>query len=232
MGFDYFYGFIGGDTSQWQPGNLFRNTTPIHPYVGAPPGGCGLGSNTGVVACRAEWLHHQGRHEECYALTERALERDPYATECLPPHLAAALALGRKNELFLRGHQLVEEYPDSALSWFAVGCYYMAARHFEAARRHFSKATALDRNSAHAWVGFGHAFAAQVRAGRRGARGGARGRGATGRRAGEQWQAPYPGRGVNRVRCWRPRGPVRRRNADTINANMANGGPQGLLDQC
>jgi arylsulfatase A-like enzyme len=28
MGFDYFYGFIGGDTSQWEP-NLFRNTTAI-----------------------------------------------------------------------------------------------------------------------------------------------------------------------------------------------------------
>ena len=36
QGFDYFYGFIGGDTSQWQPGNLFRNTTPIHPYNGKP----------------------------------------------------------------------------------------------------------------------------------------------------------------------------------------------------
>lgn len=35
MGFDYFYGFVGGDTSQWQP-NLFRNTTPIYPYVGNP----------------------------------------------------------------------------------------------------------------------------------------------------------------------------------------------------
>jgi arylsulfatase A-like enzyme len=34
MGFEYFYGFVGGDTSQWQPGNLFRNTTPIYPYVG------------------------------------------------------------------------------------------------------------------------------------------------------------------------------------------------------
>ena len=36
QGYDYFYGFIGGDTSQWQPGNLFRNTTPIHPYKGKP----------------------------------------------------------------------------------------------------------------------------------------------------------------------------------------------------
>ncbi|MDR3747383.1 MAG: arylsulfatase [Acidobacteriota bacterium] len=35
MGFEYFYGFIGGDTSQWEP-NLFRNTTAIYPYVGHP----------------------------------------------------------------------------------------------------------------------------------------------------------------------------------------------------
>ena len=31
MGFQYFYGFMGGDTSQWTPGNLFRNTTQIYP---------------------------------------------------------------------------------------------------------------------------------------------------------------------------------------------------------
>lgn len=35
MGFEYFYGFVGGDTSQWQP-NLFRNTTPIYPYFNNP----------------------------------------------------------------------------------------------------------------------------------------------------------------------------------------------------
>ncbi|WP_457583674.1 arylsulfatase [Ensifer canadensis] len=35
MGFDYFYGFVGGDASQWQP-NLFRNTTPIYPFEGKP----------------------------------------------------------------------------------------------------------------------------------------------------------------------------------------------------
>lgn len=37
MGFEYFYGFVGGDASQWQP-NLFRNTTPIYPFEGKPPG--------------------------------------------------------------------------------------------------------------------------------------------------------------------------------------------------
>ena len=27
MGFEYFYGFMGGDTNQWQPDTSFRNTT-------------------------------------------------------------------------------------------------------------------------------------------------------------------------------------------------------------
>jgi len=35
MGFDYFYGFVGGDANQWQP-NLFRNTTAIYPYYNNP----------------------------------------------------------------------------------------------------------------------------------------------------------------------------------------------------
>ncbi|WP_440638872.1 arylsulfatase [Bradyrhizobium sp. PUT101] len=36
MGFQYFYGFMGGDTNQWEPGNLVRNTTAIYPYQGNP----------------------------------------------------------------------------------------------------------------------------------------------------------------------------------------------------
>ena len=35
MGFEYFYGFVGGDASQWQP-NLYRNTTAIYPFEGNP----------------------------------------------------------------------------------------------------------------------------------------------------------------------------------------------------
>ena len=35
MGFDYFYGFVGGDANQWEP-NLFRNTTQIYPFQGHP----------------------------------------------------------------------------------------------------------------------------------------------------------------------------------------------------
>jgi arylsulfatase len=33
MGFEYFYGFNGGDANQWEP-NLFRNLTQIYPFAG------------------------------------------------------------------------------------------------------------------------------------------------------------------------------------------------------
>ena len=35
MGFDYFYGFMGGETDQWTP-FLFRDHTPVFPEVGKP----------------------------------------------------------------------------------------------------------------------------------------------------------------------------------------------------
>jgi arylsulfatase len=35
MGFEYFYGFMGGETDQWTP-YLFRNQTQIFPWIGKP----------------------------------------------------------------------------------------------------------------------------------------------------------------------------------------------------
>jgi arylsulfatase A-like enzyme len=53
MGFEYFYGFVGGDTSQWEPGNLYRNTTQIHPYVGHP----GWNLTTAMADDAIAWLN-------------------------------------------------------------------------------------------------------------------------------------------------------------------------------
>lgn len=35
LGFEYFYGFLGGDSDQWHPA-LFENTKPVEPYLGKP----------------------------------------------------------------------------------------------------------------------------------------------------------------------------------------------------
>ena len=52
MGFEYFYGFIGGDTNQWQP-NLFRNTTQIYPFEGKP----GWNLTTGMADDAIDYLN-------------------------------------------------------------------------------------------------------------------------------------------------------------------------------
>lgn len=52
MGFEYFYGFVGGDSNQWQP-NLFRNTTQIYPFEGKP----GWNLITGMADDAIEYLY-------------------------------------------------------------------------------------------------------------------------------------------------------------------------------
>lgn len=144
-------------------GDVGGGSTPApapQPPVGGS-GGWGLGGSVDVQTCRAEWALHRGAYEQCYALTSRLLERDACALQALPAHLVAALQLGKKSDLFLRGHKLVEAYPHLALSWFAVGCYYMCTGSYENARSYFGKATTLEPSFAPAWVAFGHAFAAQ-----------------------------------------------------------------------
>ncbi len=52
QGFEYFYGFLGGDANQWQP-NLFRNTTQIYPFQGKP----GWNLVTGMADDCIDYLH-------------------------------------------------------------------------------------------------------------------------------------------------------------------------------
>jgi arylsulfatase A-like enzyme len=51
MGYQYFYGFLGGETSQWQP-NVFRNMTPDYSYIGHP----GWNLTTAMADDAIHWL--------------------------------------------------------------------------------------------------------------------------------------------------------------------------------
>lgn len=63
------------------------------------------------------------------------------------------------SELFYIAHKLVDLYPDQAISWYAVGCYYDVIGKSDPARRYLSKATTLDRLFGPAWLAYGHSFA-------------------------------------------------------------------------
>src|SRR5262245_23517720 len=82
MGFEYFYGFMGGDTNQWEPGNLVRNTTPIYPYLGKP------GWNL-VTAMADEAIEYMNRINALSPETSFFIKFAPGATHA-PHHPTAA----------------------------------------------------------------------------------------------------------------------------------------------
>lgn len=107
--------------------------------------GAALDANGDVAACRAAGALARGDAAAAYASTHALLRRDPLRASALPVHLAAAFALGKRNELFSRAHALVAARPAAGVSWYAVGCYYACCGQHHAARRFMAKARSMER---------------------------------------------------------------------------------------
>lgn len=76
-------------------------------------------------------------------------------------YLAALVELRERQELFVYAHKLVERDPADAVTWMAVGYYYLASGVYDTARLYLQKATVLDPRLVEAWVAVGHAYAAK-----------------------------------------------------------------------
>eukprot|EP00742_Colponemidia_sp_Colp-10_P011512 GILJ01012796.1.p1 GENE.GILJ01012796.1~~GILJ01012796.1.p1 ORF type:complete len:526 (+),score=88.80 GILJ01012796.1:22-1578(+) len=120
-----------------------------------------LENNLDVQSSAAERHYYKHEYLQCYQISKRVLSQDPFHQTVLPVHLASLVALKMKTELFYCAHQLVDAYPQSAVAWFAVGCYYLTIRKLDPSRRFFRKATSLAPHFAPAWIGYGHGFALQ-----------------------------------------------------------------------
>ncbi|CAL4061020.1 unnamed protein product, partial [Meganyctiphanes norvegica] len=136
--------------------NKYSNPSQPLPQLAAP-----LQTNTDFMTAHAEKLYYNCDFATCYRITQKVLKKDPYHTECLPVHISCLVELKQSNTLFLLAHKLVDLYPETALAWFAVGCYYYLIGKNEQARRYLSKATTLDRVFGPAWIAYGHSFAAE-----------------------------------------------------------------------
>lgn len=146
--------------------DMDHGETPRTPAcIGATPGPSDGGSvalrdSLDVASCRADLLYARGLFQECYVLCGTILGTDPHQPRALQLYIGAANELGKKGDLFVIAHRLVDQDPEAALSWYAVGAYYLCTRQFEQARKYLYKATTLDPRCAAAWIAFGNAFAA------------------------------------------------------------------------
>jgi len=120
-----------------------------------------LATNVDVLTAQAERFYYNCDYHSCYNLNSQVLARDLYHPQCLPIHLSCLMELKKTNILFDIAHKLVEVYPESPISWYAVGCYYLMINKTDAARRYLNKATTLDSVFGPAWLLYGHSFAVE-----------------------------------------------------------------------
>lgn len=119
----------------------------------------GLADNADLLEAEAERLYILSQFEDCLAITSRILDIEPYKSTTLPTHIAALNEMGKQNELFLLGHELVQKFPADSVTWFAVGTYYLGIGRIAEARNYFKKSTEIDRRFGYGWIGFAHCFA-------------------------------------------------------------------------
>lgn len=109
-------------------------------------------------AADVERLYYQMRYKDCLNKTTQILNDDPFNMKVLVYHAGCLVESNAKPELFMHGHQLVENYPKSPESWYVIGCYYMVSRKPLLARKAFMQSTTCDGSFVPSWIGYGHTF--------------------------------------------------------------------------
>ncbi|KAH8311925.1 hypothetical protein KR044_008602 [Drosophila immigrans] len=115
--------------------------------------------STDLMAAEAEKCFYDCDYKQCLKILNDLLKIDPFHNNALTIQIACLVENGDFNRLFYVAHKLVDRYPDKAISWYAVGCYYDMIGKSDPARRYLSKATSLDRLYGPAWLAYGHSFA-------------------------------------------------------------------------
>lgn len=118
-----------------------------------------LGDNTDVLLSRVNSYYVRCNYDECCALCEKLLNKDPYNFSLQAVYISCLYELGGRNKLFLRAHQLADNHPAHPLTWFAIGTYYLSIGKVLEARKFFGKANMLNPNICQGWIGFAHTFA-------------------------------------------------------------------------
>ncbi|XP_065673013.1 cell division cycle protein 16 homolog isoform X3 [Hydra vulgaris] len=120
-----------------------------------------LKENLDYIVCNAEQYFNNYHYYEAFQLASFVYKNDPLHESCLPLYISCLVEFKMKNELYHVANKLVNNYPFKAVTWFAVGSYYLIIKKNEPARKYFSKATSIDINFGPAWLGFAHSYASE-----------------------------------------------------------------------
>ncbi|GAA5851308.1 hypothetical protein JCM3766R1_004153 [Sporobolomyces carnicolor] len=113
-----------------------------------------------ILFSMADELYSGMRFGECLKVTTRILALHPSHRPTLPIHLSCMQQIpNMRSRLFLLAHDMVDNEPDDAISWYAVGLWYFAGKRWEESRRFFGKSVLIDPRFGPAWLAYAHSFA-------------------------------------------------------------------------
>lgn len=112
-----------------------------------------------IKISKAEKLFYNCEYKQSLKIIDSILQSDPYHKKTLFVKIGCLMEMNDSNALFYMAHKLVDLYPEEAVSWYAVGCYYDLINKTEQARRYLTKTATLDRLFGPAWLAYGHSLA-------------------------------------------------------------------------
>ncbi|KZS94278.1 TPR-like protein, partial [Sistotremastrum niveocremeum HHB9708] len=119
-----------------------------------------LMDNPDILHAFADALYVQFRWQDCYTITSRILDLVVIHAPTMPLYIACMYHLPHlHSKLFMRAHEMVDREPEAAITWYAVGMWYLTSKKWGEARKYFSKTSLMDPRFAPAWIAFGHTFA-------------------------------------------------------------------------
>ncbi len=66
-----------------------------------------------------------------YEISIQIIKSDPLYFDIIPVYCASLLDLNYLGELYYCAHNLIENYPNHQLSWYAIGVYYFLIKKYE-----------------------------------------------------------------------------------------------------
>uniref|UniRef100_A0A7E4V2X0 TPR_REGION domain-containing protein n=1 Tax=Panagrellus redivivus TaxID=6233 RepID=A0A7E4V2X0_PANRE len=118
-----------------------------------------LTSDPSILHARAAYFHANGYFEKAFEVTSKIVETYGVAHKCLKLHLACCVELRKTTAIYEIAHTLTTTALDDCRTFYAVGCYYFAARQYGQAKEFFNRCVTSYPHDGYAWIAYGHALA-------------------------------------------------------------------------
>ena len=125
----------------------------------SPPDSCAtIDTSSDILCMKAKKYLLSIDVGPCLDVTTSLLESNPYNLDACELFVQACVLEKKCGELYGTAQRLVQAFPNLALSWFAVACYYLLQSNHNQVRKYLEKSLAQDKLYILSWIAYGVSF--------------------------------------------------------------------------